>query len=181
MILLQMTRVLSCMVVKEVLFVFFPFLLLQLFFFFKALMKITCLIKNLTAQKVVKFVILASGTVRTQMDLRYGGNTIQIMTYDLRLTEKILKTFLVGTLQTVEGKGEKKRGVGTEGKREVGDDATVRRPQLFILVVAQWTAAREGLCGHRTNQGWGSVCGKRRFGRGISGTSSIHTCVAALA
>lgn len=71
-------------------------------------MKVTCLNKNFTAQKVVKFVILASGTVRMQMNLRYGGNTIQIMTYDLRLTEKILKTFLVGTLQTVEGKGEKR-------------------------------------------------------------------------
>ncbi|KAG1048318.1 hypothetical protein G6F43_009280 [Rhizopus delemar] len=66
-------------------------------------MKVTCMIENFTVQKVPKCVVLASGAVRVQMDLSYGGNTLQVSTYDLGLGEMMIKCFLVGTVQTVKG------------------------------------------------------------------------------
>lgn len=97
------------------------------------------MIENFTVQKVPKCVVLASGAVRVQMDLSYGGNTLQVSTYDLGLGEMMIKCFLVGTVQTVKGKG-KKRG-GRAAKREGGVDVRGRDHELFILAKSKWPAA----------------------------------------
>lgn len=65
--------------------------------------------KNFTVTKVPKLVVMTNGSLTVQMDFPYDGNTVQI-TYDLGLAQKMLKSFVVGTVQSIKGKGEKKGG-----------------------------------------------------------------------